>query len=208
MADGSLLVGEQGCHRIVRVPDDIVVTYAGTGDPGYAGDAGQAPLASLRAGSAADGPSLGIALSPEDPPDELFIADTGNHVIREVKTFTQRILTFAGSGEPGFVDGPLEQARFNGPTHVFSGRDHSLWVADTGNHAIRYVDPLRTSVVTVAGTGVPGFNGDGHAPTETQLHGPSSVWVTPEGRVFIADSANHRIRAYSIRQTGGVAKNK
>ncbi len=196
MADGSLLVSEQGCHRVRRVRSDSVVPYAGNGQAAYAGDEGPATMASIHAGSLSDGPSLGISLSPEDPPDELFIADTENHVIRQVKVFTGRMETFAGSGTPGFVDGPPEQARFNRPNHVFTATDHSLWVVDTGNHAIRFIDPLGTRVTTVAGTGEPGFNGDDLPPTETQFNGPTAVWVTPDGLVYIADAGNHRIRLF------------
>lgn len=196
LADGSLLVGEQGCHRVRRIRDDVIITYAGTGAAGYSGDDGPAIDGELHAGPVESGPSFGIALSPEDPPDELFIADTENHVIRQVKPFTGRIETFAGDGRPGFVDGPPDEARFNRPTHVFGGRDHSVWVVDAGNHAIRYIDPLATRVTTVAGTGSPGFNGDGLPPDETQLDTPTAVWVTVDGTVFIADAGNHRVRFY------------
>lgn len=196
MADGSWLVSEQGCHRIRRLRDGGMETFAGTGEAGYFGDGGPAAAAAIRAGEVADGPSLGMALSPEDPPDELFIADTGNHVIRQVKLFTGRMETLAGTGEPGFVDGPPTIAQFNRPTHVFSGRDHSLWIVDTGNHAIRYLDALNTRVETVVGTGTAGFNGDGRPPTETQLDSPSSVWVADDGTVYVADAGNHRIRVF------------
>ncbi len=199
LADRSLLVSEQGCHRVLRIREDRVSRYAGNGAPDHAGDQGPATLAAIHAGALSDGPSLGISLSPEDPPDELFIADTANHIIRQVHAFTGQIETFAGSGEPGFADGPPEQARFNRPTHVTSAPDHSLWIVDTGNHAIRYVDPLRIRVTTVAGTGEAGFNGDGRAPTETQLDSPTSVWVTRAGLVFIADAGNQRIRLYDSR---------
>ncbi|NOS99225.1 MAG: hypothetical protein HOP29_01195 [Phycisphaerales bacterium] len=208
LADGSLLVSDQGCHRVRRIRDDVIITYAGTGAAGYSGDGGPAVEAEMHAGPIEAGPSFGIALSPEDPPDELFIADTDNHVIRQVKPFTGRIETFAGDGEPGFVDGPPDEARFNRPTHVFSGGDHSLWVVDAGNHAIRYVDPLGTRVVTVAGTGSAGFNGDGLPPDETQLDTPTALWVTVDGTVFIADAGNHRVRFYKSNPPPPVASAK
>lgn len=197
LADRSVLVSEQGCHRVRRIrPDGSVTTYAGTGLPGYTGDGDAAVLGTLQAGSVAEGPSFGLALSPEDPPDELFVADTLNHVVRVVKPFTGRLETYAGSGEPGMVDGTPELARFSRPVHVFSPRDHSVWVVDAGNHAVRYVDPLRTSVRTVIGTGVGGFNGDGLPPRQTQLDNPTAVYVTDDGLVFVADAGNHRIRAF------------
>ncbi len=200
LGDGSLLVGEQGCHRLVQITSTgQLQSFAGTGTPGYSGDDGQAIMAALHAGAVQDGPSFGFALSPEDPPDELFVADTLNHVIREIALFTGRIETIAGTGQPGFNDGPLETATFDRPTHVFSGEDHSLWIVDAGNHAIRYIDPLFTRVTTVIGTGTAGFNGDNLSPTETQLTEPTAVWVTPDQRVFVADAGNNRIRLFQDR---------
>lgn len=196
MADGSRLVSEQACHRIRRITGESVRAYAGAGQPGYAGDGEPAAAALLQAAGVEGGPSLGISLSPEDPPDELFIADSANHVVRQVKVFTGRMETLAGTGEPGFADGPPDQAQFNNPTNVFSPRDHSVWVVDTGNHAIRYIDPLGTRVRTVIGTGEPGYNGDGLPPEQTQLNSPTAVWVTEDGEVFVADSGNHRIRLF------------
>jgi streptogramin lyase len=127
------------------------------------------------------------------------VADTLNHVIRVVRPFTGRIETYVGTGEPGYVDGPPQLAQFNRPTHVFSGNDHSLWIVDAGNHAIRYLDPLLTRVTTVIGTGTSGFNGDNLPPAETQLNGPTAVWATPDRRVFVADSGNQRIRLFEDR---------
>jgi hypothetical protein len=48
----------------------------------------------------------------------------------------------------------------------------------------------------VIGTGTAGFNGDGLPPIDTQLDSPSGVWVTPDGRVLVADSGNHRVRLF------------
>lgn len=197
LSDGSLLVSEQGCNRVRRIRNETVVPYAGTGERGFSGDGASAIMAALSPGLVEEGPSFGLSLSPEDPPDELFIADTDNHVIRQVKTFTNRMETLAGTGEPGYHDAVTNLARFDTPTHVFTARDHSVWIADTGNHAIRYVDPLAVRVITVAGTGEAGFNGDGLPPTETQLRTPTAVLATPDGRVFIADGGNHRVRMYT-----------
>lgn len=198
LADGSILVSEQGCHRVRWIRNDSVDAYAGTGVAGYSGDDGPAVFATLHAGDISAGPSFGISLSPEDPPDELFVADTENHVIREVKLFTGRIETLAGTGEPGFVDGPPSQARFNRPTAVFASSDHAVWVVDSGNHAIRRIDPLVTEVRTIAGIGSAGFSGDGAPPESAQLNHPGGVFVTDDGWVFIADTGNNRIRLFAF----------
>ena len=202
LADGSLLFAEQGCQRIHAVsPAGDLTTYAGTGEPGYSGDDG--PPAAARFGGPYPGdvaavPPFGFGLSPEDPPDELFIADTANNVIREINLFSGTIETFAGTGEAGFADGPTEAATFNKPTAVFVSEDHTVWVVDTGNHAIRSIDPLQTEVITVVGTGEPGYNGDGLPAQEAQLASPGGVYVTNDGVMYIADSGNHRIRQVSL----------
>lgn len=201
----DLLIAEQGCHRVrsVSLLDGALRAFAGTGEPGYSGDGGQAVNARF---AAAIGdpptPSFGFGLSPESPPDELYIADSANHVIREVDLFTGRIETFAGAGVAGFVDGPPDEARFNQPAGVTTSSDHAVWVADTGNHAIRRIDPLGVTVTTVIGTGVAGFNGHGLPARQTQLNRPTGVFVTDTGDVYVADTGNHCIRRFRFTEGG------
>lgn len=197
--EGQLLIAEQGCHRVraVSLADATLRSFVGNGEAGYGGDGGPAEDARLAAllGDA-PAPCFGFGLSPEDPPDELYIADTANHVVREVRLFTGEIETFAGTGQAGFADGPPSQAAFSSPGGIYTSADHAVWVADTGNHAIRRIDPLGTRVVTVMGTGTAGFNGDGLPPTETQLDRPAAVFVADDGYVYVADAGNHRIRRF------------
>lgn len=196
LEDGSLLFSEQGCHRIRQVtPDGNLVSFAGTGTPGYSGDLGLAVEAELAADTTEPAaPNLGIGLSPESPPDELYIADSGNHVIREVNLRNGEIDTFAGTGVAGYLDGPPGQAMFRSPATVVVDPFHEVYVADTGNHAVRRVDSLGTEVSTIAGTGTAGFSGDGGAAAAALLNGPRSLFVTEDGTVYIADTGNHRVR--------------
>lgn len=195
LADGTLLIAGQGCRRILALsPSGELSPWAGTGAAGYGGDDGPAGEAAFGAEGNGPVPGFGFALSPEDPPDELYIADTGNHVIREINLFSGAIRTFAGTGEPGFDDGSPRSATFSRPAAVFVSEDHTVWVADTGNHAIRRIDPLQIAVATVAGTGRAGFNGDGIPALEARLDHPAGVYVTGDGVMYIADSGNHRIR--------------
>ena len=201
LADGTLLIAEQGCRRLLALsPSGELSPWAGTGAAGYGGDDGPAAEATFGATDPRDGlvPGFGFALSPENPPDELYVADTGNHVIREINLFSGTIRTFAGTGEPGFADGPPRSATFNRPAAVFVSEDHTVWVADTGNHAIRRIDPLQIEVATVAGTGRAGYNGDGIPALEARLDHPAGVYVTGDGVIYIADSGNHRIRRVSL----------
>lgn len=199
MADGSILISLQGCRRVMRATKDSLSAYAGTGASDYSGDDGLASEATFQTSPIVDGPAFGISLSREDPPDELFIADTGNNVVRRVRVFSRRIDTFAGNGDSGFKDGAPLDATFDTPTNVFLSGDHSVWVVDTGNHAVRHIDPFGLQVTTIIGTGEPGFNGDGLPAIETQLDTPTAVWVTNDGVVYVADSGNHRIRRFQIK---------
>ena len=131
-----------------------------------------------------------------DAEGDLYIADTMNHRIRRVDARTGRITTIAGVGLPRFGGdgGPSVAAGLNEPAAlvVQGGR---LYVADQSNNRIRMVD-LRTGVITtVAGTGTAAFNGDGRPATEAALAGPSGLTIGTDGRLYIADTFNGRIRA-------------
>jgi NHL repeat len=131
----------------------------------------------------------------------LYIADTGNHLIRrsffglsaEACPIVFGSGLFAGvAGIPGSNDGPGPLARFNAPRGIAAAKDGSVYVADTGNHTIRRITPDGT-VTTVAGeAGVFGSN-DGPA-LQAHLNTPSGIDVNESGVVFIADTGNDTIR--------------
>jgi DNA-binding beta-propeller fold protein YncE len=119
-----------------------------------------------------------------------------NHRIRRVDARTGRITTIAGVGLPRFGGdgGPSVAAGLNEPAALVV-QGARLYVADQSNNRIRMVD-LRTGVITtVAGTGTATFNGDGKPATEAALAGPSGLTIGTDGRLYIADTFNGRIRA-------------
>ena len=132
-----------------------------------------------------------------DTTGALYIADTGNHRIRNIHDRRDTVVTVAGTGNAGFSGdaGAATSAKLNAPWDVFVAGSGTLYVADTGNHRIRRITPAGI-ISTVAGTGVPGFSGDGSAATSAQLKSPTGVYVTG-GVIYIADQGNHRIRAIS-----------
>ena len=160
-----------------------ISTLAGTGSAGFSGDAGLPANAQLNLPSSVFGDLLG----------NIYIADTGNHRIRTMGPALNPISTHAGTGVPGFADGAAAAAQFNTPTGLFATPAGSLYVADSGNHAIRLITPAGT-VSTVAGDGTPGFSGDGGVATAAQLNAPSGVFVNGAGVMYIADTGNNRIR--------------
>ncbi|MBL8235968.1 MAG: hypothetical protein JNM66_01010 [Bryobacterales bacterium] len=110
--------------------------------------------------------------------------------------FPQGIIgTVAGTGTAGFGgdNGPAVSAALNEPGGVDVDSLGNLYIADFLNSRIRKVSPSGI-ITTVAGTGVPGFSGDGAAATAAQLNYPSAVEVDSAGNIYIADTSNHRIR--------------
>jgi len=136
----------------------------------------------------------GVAIGPGD---QVFIADTGNHVIRVVER-DGTIKTFAGSGSPGFGGdfGFASNAVFNTPTGLAMNAAGDLFIADTGNHRVRVIDSM-ANVRTVAGTGVAGFSGDNGPAAQARLNTPVSLALDAQNRIYIADRGNNRIRQVS-----------
>ncbi len=120
----------------------------------------------------------------------VFVADGGEaNRIRRIAP-DGSVSTFAGSDE-GFADGIGPSARFHTPSALAIDRLGNLYVADTGNHAIRRIS-RNGRVTTLAGNGLPGFR-DGEGAL-AQFSGPMGVAVDAGGRVYVADTWNDRIR--------------
>ncbi|MEZ0371149.1 MAG: CsgG/HfaB family protein [Candidatus Sericytochromatia bacterium] len=121
--DGSLYIADTGNHRIRRLSGGIVSTVAG-GDEGFRdGTADEARFSQPR----------GLALAPEG---SLYIADTGNHRIRQLAH--GKVQTLAGTGSAGHADGNQAVGQFSQPRGLLLQRQE-LWVADTGNHRLRVI---------------------------------------------------------------------
>jgi DNA-binding beta-propeller fold protein YncE len=123
----------------------------------------------------------------------LVMVDNYKHVISILDLTNGHVSPLAGaSGQAGHTDGTGAQARFDHPYDVVMLRDHTLLVADQGNHSIRQVD-LNGRVTTWAGTGHPGAsNGDRHSAT---FNGPEALAVARDGTVYVTDFQGYRIRA-------------
>ena len=182
---GSVYVAEVGNDRVRRIdPSGRITTVAGTGDPGYGGDGGPATDASLNAPG-------GVAV---DAGGNLYVGDASNHRVRRIDP-SGTITTVAGTGEPGYGGdgGPAAAAELYSPDGVAVDAAGNLYIADTGNHRVRRVDPGGT-ITTVAGTGLRGFWGDGRPATEADFTAPYGVTADAGGNLYIADSFNHRVR--------------
>ena len=108
------------------------------------------------------------------------------------------ISTVAGNGLSGFSGdgGPATAARFQLPTGVAVDSAGNTFIADAVNYRVRRVSPSGV-ISTIAGTGVPGFSGDGGPATAAQFQLPTGVAVDATGNIYIADSHDMRIRRVS-----------
>ena len=131
------------------------------------------------------GEPFGIAVSPDGA---IYATDGAAHRVRRI-TADGRIQTVAGSAR-GFRDGPATVASFDTPSAIARDAAGVLYVADTGNHAVRRITPDGV-VSTLAGDGIAGY-ADG---TTARFNGPVGVAVDVTGRVIVADTYNDRIRA-------------
>jgi sugar lactone lactonase YvrE len=136
-----------------------------------------------------------------DPEGNLYIADTGNNRIRRVGR-DGIITTVAGIGRRGYGGdgGPAGLALLNSPAGIAVGFGDSVYVADTGNNRVRMISADGT-ISTVAGTGEPGYAGDGGLASQAVLNSPQGLAVDAEGNVYVTDSFNDRIRKIDL---GGV----
>ena len=126
-----------------------------------------------------------------DPHGTLYVSDAGdNDRIRALRP-DGTVTTLAG-GTEGFADGQGAAARFDTPSGLALDALGNLYVADTGNHAIRKVTPAGV-VTTLAGNGQPGWR-DGPG-AQAQFDGPMGLAIDAAGRVIVADAYNDRIRA-------------
>jgi sugar lactone lactonase YvrE len=162
-----------------------MIRYGGhSGDASYSGDGGQATGAGLNE-------PLGMAA---DAAGNLFFADTGNNVVRKI-TPEGLITTVAGNGTCCFSGdgGPATSAQLNAPNAVALDAIGNLYIADANNNRIRKVTPNGV-ISTCAGTGTPGFSGDGGPANLAQLNGPLAVAFDQVGNLYIADMWNYRVR--------------
>ena len=188
--DGAIFFADSSHHRIRRITaGGQVSTVAGRGVPGGSGDGGRAVEALLNRPS-------DVAF---DNMRNLYIADTNNRRVRRLNV-SGVITTVAGTGADGAEGdgGPAVDAQLGSLEGIALDPLGNLYIADTTNHKVRKVD-LAGKITTIAGTGEPGFSGDGGPAAEGQLHSPTGVALgrpgtARAGAVFIADHGNNRIR--------------
>lgn len=162
---------------------------AGNGQQGYSGDGGPASTARLNQ-------PFHCCFGPKG---EMYVADTFNHVIRRVDP-DGRISTVAGCGRRGYEGdhGPAKLATMNEPYGVVCDAAGDLFIVDRLNACVRRVDGFTGLMTTLAGTGVPGYSGDGGPANLAQLREPNGLALDRRGGLLIADVSDNRIRRVDL----------
>ena len=180
--DDSVFITDTSNNVIFQITFNPTIVRIVAGQVGVAGF-----LNTDAASSLFNGPT-GIAV---DAVGNIFVADTGNNQVRLID-ICGNVTTYAGTGAPGDFDGRGTFALFNAPRGVEVGPNGVVYVADTGNNSIRQISPGPyniTNVTTIVRNDM--LSGD-------KFNAPTKVVWDGANMLFVADSANNRIRRVDI----------
>ena len=205
--DGTMIVSDTGNNAIRLIDNEFVITIAGNGNRGFQDG--------FERDSMFNQPRAAVMC----PNGYIYVADTMNHVIRQICP-SGNVSLFAGlPNQSGYSDGFLLEARFFEPSGLYITSDGSiLYIADAANHKIRAIIMEDGEVITVAGQrGEPirfsnYFEGgfvDG-SNENAMFNSPRDIALLPDGSILVADSLNHAIRMITPEGTrtlvgGGMA---
>ncbi|MFT3868279.1 MAG: immunoglobulin domain-containing protein [Nibricoccus sp.] len=185
--NGNLYVANSAGHTISKIvlSGPIVTTLAGSGMIGSTDATGTAASFNSPRGLATD------------TNGNLYVADTGNNMIRKVVLSTGVVTTTGGATILGGTDGNLTLARFNAPRALALDAAGRIYLADTANHTLRKIVLSNGAVTTLVG--LPGVAGtsDGLGAA-ARLNSPSGIGIDVTGDIYVADSANHTVRILQV----------
>ena len=191
--NGNVYVTNTDANVLAELANGSTTAVAGSLSAyGEHGDGGQAASASLyHPGGTA-----------EDAAGDVFIADSGDNVVREVTTagVIRRIAGtgIAGLGYAGPFGFPATLSSLDHPQNVAVNAQGDVFIADTYNNRVVKVTPQGLAV-TVAGDGAAGYSGDGRLAAFAELNQPNGVALDAQGNLYIADSASNVIRRVDAR---------
>jgi sugar lactone lactonase YvrE len=191
---GDIYIADTNNCRVrnIDAKSGVINTFAGTGKKGFGGDGGAA--------SAADfGNIYCVAFDPKF--EHMYLADLDNRRVRAIDMKSGIVSTVAGNGKKGVpADGAdAKDQPLVDPRAVAADGEGNVYVLERSGHALRVVD-ASGKIRRVAGTGKAGYSGDGGPAREAMMNGPKHLVVAKSGDVLIADTENHVIRRYRVRE--------
>jgi len=192
-ASGNVYIADANNNviRKVSAATGKISTIAGNGAAGYSGDGKLATAAELN----------GPGELTVDSSGNLYIADSGNSVVREVSAATGKISTIAGTpGAFGYSGdgGPATAAELWTPDGVAVDQSGNVYISDSQNYVVREVNTSGI-ITTFAGNGIQGYSGDGGPASAAELSVPDELAVDSASNLYIADASNNRIRMVSAQ---------
>jgi sugar lactone lactonase YvrE len=185
---GNLLIADSANHvvRKITTSTGIITTIAGIGLQGFTGNNGPATSARLKF-------DADVAV---DSAGNIYVADSGNNVVRKIDAATQIITAFAGTGAASFSGdgGPATAATLNNIQGINLDAAGNVYIADQNNCRIRKVTASNNKISTIAGDGTCAYAGDGGLATSAHINYPKGVAVKSTGEVIISDAFNKCIR--------------
>jgi sugar lactone lactonase YvrE len=178
---GNLFLADEQNNSIREITTTgNVVTVAGRGTAGYVDGDGKT--------SAFNTPGNIVV----DANGDIYVADTGNEVIRKITMSTGIVSTFAGTGNSGLLNGDLTASTFASPYGIAIDPSGDIFVADAANNVIRKITVSSGKVTTFAGTGEQGL-ANGAAASATFFH-PGAIIFDSKGNLFVSELGNNTIR--------------
>lgn len=171
--------------------DWTISTFAGTGVMGFSGDGGPATAAEIN-------DPYGVVRGPDGA---IWFCEHNGHRIRRVAP-DGIITTVAGTGARGYTGdgGPAAAATLDLPHELRFDAAGNIFIADTGNNAVRRIDAKTRVITTVTGGKQKrGYTGDGGPAAAATLRGPHSIQFDGAGMLYICDVGNHAIRAVDLK---------
>lgn len=191
-AAGNTYIAQEDENRIRKVsPSGVITTLAGNGTYGFSGDGGPASAAVLA------GPR-GVAV---DAAGNVYFSDSMNNRVRKIAT-NGIITTVVGNGQDGSAGdgGPALSASLRQPYGLAFDASGNLYVGEVRGHRIRKITPSGI-ILTLTGTGVAGYSGDGGPAIAASVNQPTSIAVDSTGDVYFSDTWNNRIRRVTTSGT-------
>src|SRR5580704_4507363 len=191
----NLLIADTGNNRVRKIAaDGLIVPFAVTGVASFSGDGGAAARAELSAPASVVAGAVGAS-------GTAYVADAKNYRVRRVRDGV--IGTSIGAG----IQGSQSQAcaalaaKLDNPISLALDQFGRVFISDTWGGRLSLLNSDCT-VYPIAGTGAQGYSGDGSGALSAQVNKPRGIATTLFGEVYVADSANNRVRELSPHLDG------